>query len=906
MTSKSITLFVCPTTHIDWDWINDFEQYYAIGYPGSSSSVEYTLDQVFSLLQTRPDFAFNLAEMGYFRRYFLDKRPVAEVLAAGPRLALMGGGVTSPDNLLSHGEAFIRNYLLGSNWLASQGISSARAPLAWLPDDFGHDPQLPVVLAALGMTAVAFSRVPGSWQGSPDVKPLVKGQTNVAYSLTHTDGLVFPWVAADGSQVLAHFMPYTYAASINDLAFFVENFFSAIWSGTNMFIPVPAPDFATPTLEILNAIDAYNNTKANGVTAQIGTFADFVDAVLATPENLPPAFTLQASNYWCGQFASRPQLKIDHYASVRDLLAAEVALSLLQAASKLGRSPLDALNSTIESVWWAVAATTHHDFITGTAPDHTYRREQLPLSTQTRALARATYESALGLLSSVVCPTETTGLPYVIFNPLGFSRTGLVELHDLHQSIASVSGAGSTIVQRGADGALLFLAPQVPSFGYVTVAFQAGSYISPAISALGDTLVWNNGLIEVTFSASAAWSITSMIDLSSGTQIVASGGTAGALWIYHDDGNLYQFGNEPVSDNGETCGSFVPERRISDITSATVTENGPLRWSLLVTLTDRVSGEFYNVTSTLHAQETFIRISVTGRAPNRESAVVVTSAVADADGTLPNGITHGTPYHWNDVMPVRYWEGPTFQATHDYLLPTVGGIPVAAFYHGGMPAWCLDQGTAEGVGAGKILGVLLRNSNGIQRGAAGTDDDIHTQHFAIGVAGTGGLDPRTCAPLQMGLSFATPLSARALNLSVTVGQALPATLSLAGVTSGIGMLRAARPQQGSAGITSGNVVSKKPPFSVVLRVYSPTNDLETKLAIDLPAFLDVPSASIVTALELPPESAGLAQPECSVSAADGGISVAMGAALCSVQLIGSRRYVEPLNGRYRVDDPVAK
>ncbi len=30
---------------------------------------------------------------------------------------MVGGGITSPENLIVHGEAFLRNYLIGLEWM---------------------------------------------------------------------------------------------------------------------------------------------------------------------------------------------------------------------------------------------------------------------------------------------------------------------------------------------------------------------------------------------------------------------------------------------------------------------------------------------------------------------------------------------------------------------------------------------------------------------------------------------------------------------------------------------------------------------------------------------------------------------------------------------------------------------
>jgi len=902
--STPTTLFVCTTSHLDWDWINDFEQYYSIGYAQGQppdNPVRYTFDQMFALLASYPGFNFSLAEMGYFRRYFVDTGTAAQqTAAAGARLCLMGGGITSPDNLLSHGEAFIRTYLLGTQWLASLGLADSRAPLAWLPDDFGHDPQLPVVLAAMGIQAVGFSRVPGSAQGTPDAKPIAGGPS-LAEQLADTLGLVFPWVAADGSQVLANFMPSTYSVSTADLGSFVQAWDGSVWGGPNMFVPVPSGDFATPTTQIFDDVDAYNAAPVDGVSAILGTFQDFAAAVLADTATLPPAFTMEASNYWTGQFASRPQLKIDQHAATRSLLAAEAASALLRVSSKVATSVLDALDAQVDSVWNMVAYSTHHDFVTGTSPDQTYQVEQLPLVRRMRALARDCRRQALELVAESVAAKPSPGeIPYVVFNALGFARGGLVSIAGVGEEIGAVriAGGGTVPVQRGAEGALLFALPTVESLGYTCVYLQSGTYTPPQFPTLGDTLTLDNGLLSVTLDGTRGWAISSLVDAESGKELVAAGELANVLTVYQDTGNLYQFGNEPINDwNGViSYGTFAAQSVIDTVDLAALVENGPLRWRFVVQLSG--AGESYELVYTLVAGEPFLRIEVTGRAPNDQSSVVTVSQLG-AGQTLPDGLTHGTPYHWTDVEPVRYWWGPTFQATHDYLLPTIGGSAVAAVYHGGMPAWCRDQGDQQGNGAGRILGVLFRSADGTQRGAAGKDPDRHTQRFAIGVPGAG-LVPTTCVPLELGLSFSTALRACPVGTDEPVARTLPESLSLASVSTGEGVIRAVRVQTGSAGTkTQSSPVTSGVPTSFVTRVYTPAN-----AATPMPLTLTFPGvasgsldASLVTALELPLPTGGLPQPASSVAVSGNQADLTMGQALLTVRVATNRPYVLPNSGK---------
>src|SRR5262245_55228299 len=115
-------LYVVSTSHMDWDWIARFEQYYGIGNPGATPAVREILDTALSLIQSTSDYQYNLAEVAWLLRYLQDNPlPPATVATLPGRLVLLGGGLTSPDNLLCNGEAFIRNYLMGRAAVTAAG-----------------------------------------------------------------------------------------------------------------------------------------------------------------------------------------------------------------------------------------------------------------------------------------------------------------------------------------------------------------------------------------------------------------------------------------------------------------------------------------------------------------------------------------------------------------------------------------------------------------------------------------------------------------------------------------------------------------------------------------------------------------------------------------------------------------
>jgi alpha-mannosidase len=161
-------LILDQAAHMDWDWNLSFMQYFwhsgTIGTgDGAGYGVNNLLSSAFDLLESnttgaKPHYYYSLCEMGFFRKFIEAQTAqgvdiVRKIKEFGHHLRIVGGGMVSPDCLLSSGEGFLRNYLLGKLWLAEHFPNLLPLKHCWLPDDFGQDPELPVAVKALGMTS---------------------------------------------------------------------------------------------------------------------------------------------------------------------------------------------------------------------------------------------------------------------------------------------------------------------------------------------------------------------------------------------------------------------------------------------------------------------------------------------------------------------------------------------------------------------------------------------------------------------------------------------------------------------------------------------------------------------------------------------------------------------------------
>ncbi|KAF8137987.1 glycosyl hydrolases family 38 N-terminal domain-containing protein [Mycena galopus ATCC 62051] len=874
------TMMVCPTSHNDWDWQQSFAGYYACS--SNLFGVNGILESVETILQSNnTDFRFSYAEVAFLRQYLGDDTAKAGIFNNTEQFSLLGGGITSPDNQVAHSEVFIRNYLTGHEYLDSIGLTDTIFPVAWLPDDFGHSPQLPILVEALGMKAIGLSRIPGSPQPGlcPELQPAAADVCG--------NGTSFYWPGRDGSSVLTHFMPHTYYGISNynrtdprnAMTQFLGTYGSCVWPGDTVFA-TEGGDWQYPdsTFPGGDAGFLYNWTGVPGslnssVTGQLATFAEFYDTLMNASAALKN-FTLFAENYYTGYFASRPQLKIDHYEAAQLLIGAEVLASILTVYNGTTPDMQAALQAQIATGWELLVPTTHHDFVTGTAPDSVYysgtsflnlsctasplpgpsgvpwdAKGQLSMSNQTVAFAADALNAAMTQLSTAVAWTPTPNIiPVVVFNQLGLDLpdTALVEMDDPSGGTVGYQVVVDSLVvpvQRSSEGKLLFQVPGMFSMAYKIIQLQSCSCrptpIFPQRSIDNETFAFGNGVLNLTLVQNSGWAISNIT--IAGESFIQPETTANRIGLWQDSGNLYQFGME-FTDSCCT-GTFAPNSSLSAAGPAVLLENGPVRWRVSAPLRD-IFGNVYSTQYDLVRGETLIRINTTGAAPHQTSvlppadilgwSVMASFPMTTANGMTATALEYGTSYAWEDREPQVSWtDGPTFRASHDFaqLVTTQGGTAVGAVYHNGIPAWTINATT--------LHGVLLRNTPNGGRGASGKDNGTHSQYYTLDV------QPQLASsgnPLRTSLYANTPLRVIPLNLSQPLGRQMPANAQLASVGPPDVVL----------------TVGKTANSTLVLRIQRSDPGIQD-VQVTLPWSFNAP-ATIVSALETPIDTAPPVKP----------------------------------------------
>ena len=857
-TSATAVLILSQSSHLDWDWLLPFPVLFDNQPPTTTTYFNNTemgtAAQVFTAAGTflgageQPTYYYSICEMGFLRAFAAaDPTAFAALKDAGTNLRIVGGGITSPDNLLPSGEAFIRNYLIGKLWVDA----NLQLPLdqAWLPDDFGQDSQLPVLLSAMGFQGVGFSRVPGA---SPYTLTPINGSPSVAAQLLSAGvGVDFVWQAADGSTVLAHWMQDTYCQGdgigsnpIGEIATFIAT--NQPSSPTPyIFVPVGC-DFRLPQDLPSFAQEWNTQSPAPEVYAVAATFDHYIQLVSFHTSALTTLATFDPVPYHTGCYPMRPLVKRLHQKTTRALLAAEV-YAVIADAAKLAGTSAAARVAAVDAVWNQLSPSTHHDYITGTALNPVYAGEQIPLVRQARQAGRGVLNGTLAEVAAAVTTSPLSGeIPVVVFNPLGMDNSSLV-LVKASTSVATLALSASWSVrdsqsnqlyaQPTAGGGLWFPAT-VGSLGYAVYYISRILADEPSApvtvtAAAGDktALTIANGLVSFTISPAANWAITEIYDLGSATPTTnILTGNANDL-VFYDEGQAgtnYNFANEALT-NGMGRVTFASAGNATAVTY----EDGPLRARVVTTaaFVEPITGVPFTYTREyiLQWNEPFIRMRTIGAAPFAPGSnangycVAVQFPLASAIGD----IAHGTTAHWTDLQQVRYWSwGPAFQPTHDFVIASdTSGNTLGAIYHAWVNAWGLT--TADDASAETLLGCILRNTTGTNFNyfsspapADGTDPAVHVSDYAFRVPSSLG-SPATGAPLAESLGFQAPMTA--IVPPIATSPPLPETFSLASATSSDGT---------QVFVTAAKLGSANPD-AVIVRVYQPSNNTTTPPTVTL-------------------------------------------------------------------------
>jgi hypothetical protein len=384
-------LVFSESSHWDTNWLQTSEEYF-------KNRLEPIFAKILLALE-RDRQRIYCIESVFFLKLFWERHPERQeqlrTLIEERRLRILSSAFTTPDTLLPHPEAILRDFHLGLEWMRASGLSIV-PHTAYFPDNFGHSPHLPSLMRSVGVQAVGVTRIDGMYFIASDFRgkgafPLKGSTAEILQKELKT--LDFVWRDDDGAEVLCHWNAFTYfQGDMLAHAGFVR------WNGhvvavpwrtrghiarrIDRFVRQLAPlsltpyslcpigmDFNDPILDLRELLDRYNRERygATGTWAVLAGLDDYLELVGAHRSKLP-ILAADPNPYWMGFYSSRQELKQRPTRVARSLLLAE-ALSALDP-------PDAALEASLREAWLNLVLMNHHDAVTGTSPDRVCHAEQ--------------------------------------------------------------------------------------------------------------------------------------------------------------------------------------------------------------------------------------------------------------------------------------------------------------------------------------------------------------------------------------------------------------------------------------------------------------------------------------------------------------------------------------------------
>ena len=394
------------------------------------------------------------------------------------RWVVVGGMWSEPDMNLPCGESLVRQSLVAERY--SREKLGVYTDIAWSPDTFGHNANLPQILRKAGL------------------------KYYVAMRCTPGDQRCFWWEAPDGSRVLVYRFPGNHGVAIGEK--FIDKLIE--WGkGTDL----------RDAMVLFGAGDHGGGPRD----------ADFegIEQISATPD--PPKFVHTTPQKYFELLEARADSfpvhkgELNFFARGAYTTQARVkrmnrrAENLLLTAEKFAANSLFIQRKAatqrheLLSAWKLLLRMQFHDNLPGTSIGPVYDDNERDFARIVRS-AGEVLNDALEVIGARI-DTRGEGIPLVVYNPLAWERSEAVEASvsgwDIPEDVAVRDSDGKALPtqvlarSKQSDGRdqlrLLFLAEGVPSMRNKLFRAGRGAAAEPEGAASADGLVLRNGLLTV-------------------------------------------------------------------------------------------------------------------------------------------------------------------------------------------------------------------------------------------------------------------------------------------------------------------------------------------------------------------------------------------------------------------------
>jgi alpha-mannosidase len=570
--------------HIDAAWLWPWTE--------TVDVVKRTFSTALQLMHEYPGYTFTQSAAAY-NEWIADKYPdinkeIAQRIKEG-RWEMVGGMWVEPDLNMPDGESLVRQLLVGNRWFRQHYGVAAR--IGWNPDSFGYTWQLPQIYKKSGVDYFITQKI--SWNDTNDIP----------FKL-------FWWESPDGSKVLAYF-PRDYGSqNMNPVRLAHDmKLVEAYAPGSTELLDLygVGDHGGGPTRAMLD--EGFHWTgfaagNAGRITPkyEYGTAQSFFDKIekqiisqgpewnyqsIAKGYTLPTAVPGKISiptwkselylEYHRGVFTTQSNHKRNMRESEEELLNAEKWASLAWLDGK------NYPGSEITEDWKKVLFNQFHDLAAGSGIGIIYKDAQNDYD----AVRWSTNEISVGALNTLAATTDTRGkgIPVVVFNPLGWDRSGNVQVDvradasnflvvDSTQKNKSALPLAARVDEKTGIMHLTVYVASVPALGYKVIHLvpgKAGAASGVKASETASAIELGDGKLRVAIDKKSGC-ITSLEQ--GGFEMLAKGTCGNELQLFKDQPRHYDAWNidpgtldaQPIrldmADNVELIGADTPQPAI--------------------------------------------------------------------------------------------------------------------------------------------------------------------------------------------------------------------------------------------------------------------------------------------------------------------------------------------------------
>jgi alpha-mannosidase len=508
------TIDIVGNAHIDAAWLWRWDE--------TVDVVRNTWRTAAKLLEKYPGTTFAGSAAAYYewvKEYEPSLFAELQRLQKEGRWAAVGGWWVESDANLPSGEAFVRQGLYGQR--AYERFFGTTAKVAWIPDTFGYAFTLPQIFKKEGLDFFVTQKL--RWNDTDQWT---------------ADKNLFWWEGRDGTRILTY-IPYGYSDILDpqQLADRYKASKDSTASGRMMVLYGEGDHGGGPTMKMLDRAETLRRIPTFP-TLHGDLPVNVLEKMNAHADSAPVIHDELYLEYHRGVYTSQSEMKEWNRRMEGLLGATEVA-----AAHASFFAPDDAWynypRGALTRAWEKTLFNQFHDLLPGSGIGPIYTDAVADY----REAERVT-DLELGRAADMIAgrmdtrPPVEGGRPYVVLNPSGHARAGVVTIPWSSGPVGVVDSAGRPLPSAVRGDTLRVRVSDVPATGGVMVFVVPGETAGgvPAgttASTEGDHVVLQNRRLRVEIDRSTG-EIAKIVDRDSGRDVLQAAGGGNRLATRYD------------------------------------------------------------------------------------------------------------------------------------------------------------------------------------------------------------------------------------------------------------------------------------------------------------------------------------------------------------------------------------